>query len=422
LSRLLGDLRSSRAGLSGREAARRLEAYGPNELREHARRPVWRDVVDQLVHPLALLLWVAAALSLVADASALAAAIVVVIVLNAVLAFAQERQGERAVAALRAYLPASATVLRDGRPRHVPVVELVPGDVVVVSEGDRVSADARVLDGAVEVDTSTLTGEALPALRTADQPPPGTPLLQATDMVFSGTTCTGGQAHVLVVHTGMQTELGRIAALAQRTTRESSPLELQVRRVAWLIALVAVAAGLAFVPIGVVFAGLSLSGAVTFAIGLLVANVPEGLLPTITLALAVGVRELARSGALVKRLSAVETLGSTGVICTDKTGTLTRNRMSAVLSWSPALGERPLETAARHGGPGASRPAAEPVLLRLGTALASCKPPISTTRRRRRTRRTSPCWRPLPGWASRPARSAVTRLVWRCTTSTRSGG
>jgi calcium-translocating P-type ATPase len=360
VARLLADLRSGRAGLSQREAARRLPVYGPNQLDLQHRRSPWLDVGVQLVHPLALLLWGAAALSLVTGSSALAGAIVVVILLNAVLAFVQERQGERAVDALRAYLPPTATVLRDGHPRQVRVTELVPGDVVVLSEGDRVSVDGRLLDGAVELDISTLTGEALPVLRTSDPGTPGTPLLQASDMVFSGTMCTAGQAHVVVVHTGMQTELGRIAALSQRVGRESSPLEVQVRRVAWLIAAVAIVAGLVFVPIGAIFAGLSLGDAASFAIGLLVANVPEGLLPTITLALAVGVRELARRGALVKRLSAVETLGSTSVICTDKTGTLTQNKMTAVLAWTPGEGETDLE-----------QPTAKP-LTRLASVLAYC--------------------------------------------------
>ena len=153
--------------------------------------------------------------------------------------------------------------------------------------------------------------------------------------MFSGSECTGGEAQVLVTATGMGTELGRIAALSQRVGRDESPLEHQVKRVAWLIAFVAVGAGLAFLPIGLA-AGLSLAAAVSFAIGLLVANVPEGLLPTITLALAVGVREMARRGALVKRLSAVETLGSTSVICTDKTGTLTQNRMHVTRVWTSA--------------------------------------------------------------------------------------
>jgi calcium-translocating P-type ATPase len=150
--------------------------------------------------------------------------------------------------------------------------------------------------------------------------------------VFSGTTCTGGEASTVVTRTGMHTELGRIAALSQRGRTEPSPLERQVRRVTWIIAAVAVVIGAAFVPIGLA-AGLGWAAAITFSIGLIVANVPEGLLPTITLALAAGVRQLARKGAVVKRLSAVETLGSVTVICTDKTGTLTENRMRATRLW-----------------------------------------------------------------------------------------
>ena len=153
--------------------------------------------------------------------------------------------------------------------------------------------------------------------------------------MFSGTACVKGQARAVVIATGAHTELGRIAALTQRTGRADSPLERQVKRVAWLIALVAVGSGLLFVPAGVA-AGLGWTAAATFAIGLIVANVPEGLLPTITLALAVGVRDLARHGAVVKRLSAVETLGSTTVICTDKTGTLTENRMQVTKVWLPS--------------------------------------------------------------------------------------
>jgi P-type E1-E2 ATPase len=276
-----------------------------------------------------LLLWVAAALALAAGTPALSAAIVAVIFLNALFAFAQERQAERAVEALRRYLPHKATVCRDGRHVEIDASALVPGDVLVIAEGDRISADARLLEGAVEVDASTLTGESLPVYREAgvdDEPS----LLRAHNVVFSGTVCTGGEAKALVVATGMHTELGRIAALSERVTREESPLERQVKRVAWLIALVAVGVGLAFIPLGALAAGLPLADALEFAIGLIVANVPEGLLPTITLALAVGVRALAGSGALVKRLSAVETLGSTTVICTDKTGTLTENRMRVI--------------------------------------------------------------------------------------------
>ena len=187
----------------------------------------------------------------------------------------------------------------------------------------------------------------MPAYRAAELIDTSVPLLQARELLFSGTTCTAGEARGLVFATGMNTELGRIAALSSRVERDESPLETQVRRVAWLIALIAVATGVAFVPLAVFGAGLPLTDAVIFAVGLLVGNVPEGLLPVITLALAVGVRELVRKGAVVKRLSAVETLGSTDVICTDKTGTLTENRMRVTSIWSaPQALERLADTVA----------------------------------------------------------------------------
>jgi calcium-translocating P-type ATPase len=280
-------------------------------------------VAAQLVHPLALLLWAAAALAAVGGTPPLAVAIVVVIVLNAAVAVVQERHAEKAVEALRRYLPPVATVVRDGRETTIDAALLVPGDVLLLREGDRVSADARLASGALEIDASALTGESVSVSRSEGE------------MVQSGTGCVGGEAHAIVTATGMATELGRIAALSQRSGRQESPLERQVRRVAWLIACVAVAAGALVLVLGVFAAGLPLSDAVEFAIGLLVANVPEGLLPTITLALAVGVRALSARGALVKRLSAVETLGCTTVICTDKTGTLTQNRMTVTAVWTP---------------------------------------------------------------------------------------
>ena len=212
----------------------------------------------------------------------------------------------------------------------------MPGDVVGVQEGDRIAADMRLIAGAVEVDTSTLTGESAPALRSAALVDVDVPRIAARELLFSGTSATGGEAKGVVFATGMHTELGRIAALSERVEPQPSPLERQVRRVAWLIAGIAVGMAIAFVPVAIFGAGLSFQNAVVFAVGLLAGNVPEGLLPVITLALAVAVRSLARRGALVKRLSAVETLGSTDVICTDKTGTLTENRMRPVAAWTPS--------------------------------------------------------------------------------------
>jgi calcium-translocating P-type ATPase len=364
---LLRELQARRDGLSNREAERRLVVYGRNEIvrRGGIRWP--RQLAKQFTHPLALLLWLAAALAFVGGTPVLGAAILAVIALNAVFAFAQERQAERAIEALRRFLPLQALVLREGQRAMVDAGTLVPGDVLLLSEGDRISADGRLLEGALDIDLSTLTGESQPVYRSAELRDTTGPLIEARDLVFSGSSCVGGEASALVVKTGMQTELGRIAALTERVETELSPLERQVRRVAWLIALVAVLVGLAFLPIGWLVAGLPLKDAFNFAIGLIVANVPEGLLPTITLALAVGVAMLARRGALVKRLSAVETLGSADVICTDKTGTLTENRMQAVKFWTP-LGELDLE----GDGNLAAAAAENPVLELLGRAAASC--------------------------------------------------
>ncbi len=331
--RLLADLRTQVDGLDEREAARRLLQVGPNEIRRDSGRPWWRSLVEQFTHPLALLLWVAAGLSLATGVLALALAIVVVILLNAAFAFAQERQAQHATEALRDLLPPIARVRRGGVLIEIDATALVPGDLLLLAEGDRLSADARLILGAVEVDMSPLTGESQPVTRTADRSGPAAAVLEAEDLVFAGTLCTGGDAQAVVYGTGMHTQLGRIAALSQTVVDETSPLQRQVNRAAQVIAVVAVGLGVSFFAIGHLAAGLSLANAGTFAIGLLVANVPEGLLPTITLALAVGVRRMAKRKALVKRLTAVETLGSTDVICTDKTGTLTEGRMTATSLW-----------------------------------------------------------------------------------------
>ncbi|MBO0863681.1 MAG: cation-transporting P-type ATPase, partial [Mycobacterium sp.] len=261
---------------------------------------------------------------------------VLIIVLNAAFSFVQELQAERAVEELAKYLPQQAKVERDANVVEIDAAQVVPGDIVVIEEGDRIPADIRLLVGAIEVDMSALTGESVPTLRSAAMVDTNVPKLNAHELVFSGTNCTGGEARGVAFATGMATEIGRIAALSERVTPEPSPLEKQVRRAAWLIAAVSVMLALSFIPVATLAAHLTLINSLVFAAGLLAGMVPEGLLPVITLSLAVAVRELARRGALVKRLSAVETLGSTDVICTDKTGTLTRNRMTPVAVWTTA--------------------------------------------------------------------------------------
>lgn len=364
---LLRDLRSSRNGLSSREAARRLLQYGPNELHRRAGLRWPGELMRQLTHPLALLLWVAGGLSFAVGNDTVGIAVLLVIMLNAAFALAQEMQAERAVETLASYLPQHARVMRDGEVVTVEAASLVPGDVVLVVEGDRVAADMRLLTGTVEVDLSTLTGESAPAMRDAALTDRNLPRLAAPDLLFSGTTCNEGEAAGVVFATGMRTELGRIAALSERVKEEPSPLERQVRRVAWLIAGIAVAMAIAFVPVAIFAAGLSIEDSIVFAVGLLAGNVPEGLLPAITLALAVAVTLLARRGALIKRLSAVETLGSTDVICTDKTGTLTLNRMRPVNAWTRA-GQTDLPALGSEYGATSTSPAEQA----LATAAVAC--------------------------------------------------
>jgi calcium-translocating P-type ATPase len=333
--RLLRDLRSTPEGLSTREAERRLLQYGPNTLRRRRQRRWPAELARQFTHPLALLLWLAAGLLLIVGSNVVATAVVLIIVLNAAFSFAQELQAERAVEELAKYLPQRARVERDGAVTEVDATELVPGDIALIQEGDRIAADVRLLSGAIEVDMSALTGESVPVLRSAAPVDVNVALLSAHELVFSGTTCTGGEARGVAFATGMATEIGRIAALSERVQPDPSPLERQVRRVAWLIAAVSVMLALSFIPAATLAAHLTVINSLVFAAGLLAGMVPEGLLPVITLALAVAVRQLAGRGALVKRLSAVETLGSTDVICTDKTGTLTENRMIPVAAWVP---------------------------------------------------------------------------------------
>jgi len=318
-------------GLSSAEARALLEQLGPNVLAEPPRPSHVRRFGAQLVHLFALLLWLGAVLALVGGLPQLSAAIVVVILVNAVFAFAQEYRAERASEALRRVLPQTARVRRDGEEREIPAEELVPGDVVILEPGDRVSADAEVLARhELRVDNSTLTGESRP--------------VEPERLVYAGTHVARGTAEAVVVGTGMATEFGRIAELTQRAKDDPSPLELELRRVTRLVALVSFGLGsLFFVVAG--FLGMGLEERFVFAIGVTVANVPEGLLPTVTLALALGTQRMARRNALVRRLSSVETLGETTVICTDKTGTLTENEMTVERVWSPDHGSFEVEGA-----------------------------------------------------------------------------
>ncbi|MGX7829613.1 cation-translocating P-type ATPase [Actinokineospora sp. 24-640] len=312
------------AGLSAAEAATRLRHDGPNRLPEPRRTPAVLVLARQLVHFFAMMLWAAAGLAVLAGMPELGVAIAVVVVVNALFSFAQEYRADRAAQRLRDLMPVRATVRRGGRAVVVAAEDLVVGDLLVLEAGDRVCADAEVLAGSgLAVDESTLTGESLPVRKQ-----PGDPLTAGTHVVEG--IC---QAHVTA--TGAGTRLAAVAAVTAGARRPPSPLAVRLHHTELIVAGVALGVGLLFFGIAMLLE-LPLAESFLFAIGVTVALVPEGLLPTVTLSLAVAARRMAARKALVRRLEAVETLGATTFICTDKTGTLTRNEMTAVRVWTPA--------------------------------------------------------------------------------------
>ena len=311
------------AGLSPEEIEERRKRFGPNLLPHAPHLPLWRRLLSQLVHFFAVMLWIAGGLAILAGMQQLGLAMFVIIVLNGVFAFLQEYRAEKAGERLRDLLPRRASVMRDGKRQNIDAIELVPDDAVILGAGDRISADMRLVSvHGLSVDTSMLTGESVPTT-----PQPG-------DTVLAGTFAVEGEAIATVTATGSSTRLAQIAQITTAGRRPPSPLARELDRVVRVIAVVSVAVGSIFLIIAVLV-GIRLSDGFLFALGVTVALVPEGLLPTVTLSLAIGAQRMAMRGALVKRLESVETLGSTTFICTDKTGTLTQNKMSVVEAWTP---------------------------------------------------------------------------------------
>lgn len=309
-------------GLTPAEAAHRLDRDGPNALPVMGRVNPWRLLVAQLLHFFAIMLWVAAGLAMIAGLPEIAIAIVAVVVANSVFAFVQEQRSEHAADRLRKLLPQRVTVRRHGPPVVVDASDLVVGDLVVVGPGDRVCADLQVVDDhGLRVDESTLTGESR------------TESVGVGGSLWAGTFVVEGVADAEVVATGADTRLAELAQLTSAVRRPPTPLAMELHRLVRTIAIVACSAGLGFLVLTVLF-DTPITEGLVFAIGITVALVPEGLLPTTTLSLAVGARRMARQHALVRRLESVETLGSTTMICTDKTGTLTTNQMAVVGVWT----------------------------------------------------------------------------------------
>lgn len=350
----VASLRSAPSGLDSTEAARRLHQFGPNRLERAVGTPRSLRFLREFTHFFAVVLWIAALLAFVADRSepgqgmrALALAIVAVIVVNGLFSFWQEYRAEEAFLALQRLLPQEVTTLRDGVPGRAPAETLVPGDVILLEAGDNIPADCRVIQAfALRANIATVTGEAHPVARVAE-PSVDADVLRSRNALLAGTTVVSGTARALVVATGMRTEFGRIARLAQATEETPSPLQRELTVLSRVIAILAVLAGILVFVIGE-WLGVSRWANFVFAIGIIVANVPEGLLPTVTLAMAMGSRRMARRNVLVRRLTSVETLGAASVVCTDKTGTLTENRMAAraIYHWSRTIEPATLTTAA----------------------------------------------------------------------------
>jgi calcium-translocating P-type ATPase len=300
--------------------------------------PWLRKLALHFTHLLALLLWAGAALAWVGGMQELSVAIVGVVAINGIFSYWQEHEAERAVEELEAMLPRQVMLRRDGHQIQAPAAEVVPGDLLLLQQGEAIPADARLIQAnRLRLDTSAMTGESRPVAR-SEKPVSGAnglPSVSALpNLVLAGTTVVSGLGEAVVFATGGATEFGRIAKLTGHQRERPSPLEKELRHVTGVVTIFAVAMGCVFFVTGQLLGELSFLAAFLFAVGIIVANVPEGLLPTVTLALAMGVRRMASRRALVKRLSAVEALGATTLILTDKTGTLTENRMAVHQLWA----------------------------------------------------------------------------------------
>lgn len=326
-------------GLDRAEAQARLRRFGCNALRKVRGTPLYLKLLANFTHLMAILLWVGGVVAFIAQMPQLAVAVWMVNVINGAFSFWQEYRAEKATEALKKLLPVYARVMRNGYEERIPAEELVLGDVILIGEGDSISADCRLVQQTeLRVDQSTLTGESRPVRKTVDPiDPAGISFTEIANLIFAGTTVAAGTGKAVVFATGMQTQFGKIARLTQSVGDELSPLQKEMINVTKIVTVIAVLIGLLFFVLAAILAGVTLAEGFIFALGMIVAFVPEGLLPTVTLALAMGTQRMARRHALIKKLSAVETLGCTTVICTDKTGTLTQNEMTVRSLWLPAL-------------------------------------------------------------------------------------
>jgi magnesium-transporting ATPase (P-type) len=329
-------LETSPEGLSAEEVQARLGLYGRNDLAEPRVSPVWQKWVGAVTHPSALLLWLAGAITLFTGQPVLAGVIWLVVLVNATFSFYREYWAGRAVTGLKHFLPATARVIRAGQDLTVSASELVPGDILILAEGDRIPADARVIEEfGLRVNNATLTGEAMPARKSGDASlREDLTEIERPNLIFAGTTVVAGTGRAVVYVTGMSTQFGRIANLTHTIPEAPGGLQQEMAQLSRVLSVVGLVIGVIVLIVASNDAGLAPGEAFVLAIGIVVAVIPEGLSPTVTLSLASGVQRLAQKGVWVKKLSVLETVGNISVLCTDKSGTLTQNQMTVCNIWA----------------------------------------------------------------------------------------
>lgn len=326
LRQLHSDLKQ---GLDSKEAGKRLEQYGPNKLQQLNRESWVIKYLRQFKDLMIVLLLVSAVISLVLGDTRTTVALVVLVLFNTLIGFSQEFKAEKLMESLEKLVVAEAKVVRDGKLTGVHATELIPGDIIYIEEGDSIPADLRILkESELSTNDFALTGESNPSRKFAHAISGNVELANRHNLVFMGTTVATGQGHGVVVATGMQTELGRIASLSEDTTTTQSPLQREMNNIAKRVTQSTIVLCVILLPVAIWFGNLGLKSALLFAIGIASSLIPQGLPASINTALAQAANKLAKARTLVKKLSAVETLGATSVICTDKTGTLTKNQMT----------------------------------------------------------------------------------------------
>jgi Ca2+-transporting ATPase len=328
-------LETSPEGLSEEQVAARAGLYGQNLLSELEKTSHWTKLFGHVIHPFALLLWLAGMMAFIVREPASGLVIWALVLVNAGFSYWREYRTEQAMLALKNLLPKYSRLVRGGKEVSIPANEVVPGDVLVLAEGDNIPADARVVEAfGLRTNHATLTGEAVPVLRISDASlREGIGELERPNLLFAGTSIVSGTGRAVVYRIGMLTQFGRIAHLTQAVAEGPTPLQVELAQLTRRLSLVAVGIGALVFTVGAFDVGLDISKAFLFALGILVAVAPEGLPATITLSLAMAGQRLAQRGVLTKKLSVIETLGTVSVICTDKSGTLTKNQMTVRAVW-----------------------------------------------------------------------------------------